>query len=289
MKDVEAVFALLDDDRLFELYEKTDPNSLISKSFRRYVENLPRERLIRLVSRAVVDAGDLHGPDNLRERAMFLSRMADPGEAAKIREEINKSLSGLITPDFIHIAMCAEKDLEGKSLREAAEIKGKSIEDTAIELHLMNTLVIPFYMCEEDIEYAMKKDYMATGSDGIAPFFGVEAIHMRSYGAFLLKIAKYALEKKSISVAQAIRSQTSLAAAIMNWNDRGWIREGCIADIVVLDLNNIRVGSSIHNPHVYSRGVEYLLINGEVAIDAGTFTGVLPGRIIRPCGFNDSE
>ena len=67
----------------------------------------------------------------------------------------------------------------------------------------------------------------------------------------------------------------------MNWNDRGWIKEGYIADIAIIDLDNIENGSSIHNPHVYSKGINYLLINGELAIDKGKYTGKLPGKIIK--------
>ena len=92
---------------------------------------------------------------------------------------------------------------------------------------------------------------------------------------------KYAQEKKIVSVEHAIRSQTSLAAQIMNWNDRGWIKEGYVADIAIIDIDNIETGSSIHNPHVYSKGVKYLLINGELAIDNEKYTGKLPGKIIK--------
>ena len=67
----------------------------------------------------------------------------------------------------------------------------------------------------------------------------------------------------------------------MNWNDRGWIKDGYVADIAIIDFDNIELGSSIHNPHVYSKGVKYLLINGELAIDKEKYTGKLPGKIIK--------
>jgi len=155
------------------------------------------------------------------------------------------------------------------------------VEDAAIELELMGARCIPFRMCEEDIEYIMKKDYVDTGSDGTAPFFGIELTHIRSYSTFLHKIKKYALERKTVSLPHVIRSQTSLPAQIMNWEDRGWIKEGYRADIVVLDLENIRIRTSISNPLAYSDGVKYLLLNGELVLDDGEWTGKLPGQVIR--------
>ena len=67
----------------------------------------------------------------------------------------------------------------------------------------------------------------------------------------------------------------------MNWKDRGWIKQGYKADIVVLDLQNIKTEATISNPHQYCKGVEYLVINGEVAIEKGKWNGRLPGNVIR--------
>jgi len=78
-----------------------------------------------------------------------------------------------------------------------------------------------------------------------------------------------------------IRSQTSLAADIMNWKDRGWIKEGYKADIVAFDLDNIKIKTSISNPHQYSEGVKYLLINGKIVLEDGEYTGALPGKVLK--------
>ena len=136
-------------------------------------------------------------------------------------------------------------------------------------------------MSEDDIEYIMQKDYVGTGSDGTAPFYGIGLNHIRSYSTFLHKIKKYALERKAVSVPHVIRAQTSLPASIMNWTDRGWIKKGYKADIAVIDLNNIQTKTSIHNPHQYSEGVEYLLINGRLVLDKGEYTGELPGEVLK--------
>jgi N-acyl-D-aspartate/D-glutamate deacylase len=110
---------------------------------------------------------------------------------------------------------------------------------------------------------------------------GIGIVHSRSYTTFLHKIKEYAQERKAVSVAHAVRSQTSLPAEIMRWDDRGWIKEGYAADVAVIDLGNIQTRSDISQPHVYSEGVEYLLINGAVVIDEGEFTGRLPGKILK--------
>ena len=67
----------------------------------------------------------------------------------------------------------------------------------------------------------------------------------------------------------------------MNWDDRGWIKEGCQADVVILDLNNIKTLTSISNPHQYSQGVKYLFVNGELTIDKSKWTGKLAGKVLK--------
>jgi N-acyl-D-aspartate/D-glutamate deacylase len=136
-------------------------------------------------------------------------------------------------------------------------------------------------MSEPDIESIMKKDWVGTGSDGTAPSYGIGLTHIRSYSTFLRKIKNYALEKPVISLSHAIRAQTTLPAQIMKWDDRGWIKEGYKADIAVIDLRNLKTPTSISNPHQYSRGVDYLLINGKMVLDKGTWSGALPGQVLK--------
>jgi N-acyl-D-amino-acid deacylase len=263
------------------LYNKASANSLISAGHERYLKTLSRKDLVSLVAREIVNLGDFHGPANYHERYLFMERLKNPAEGQKILDEVKEHVSTPVPPEHIIIAMCVEKKLEGKSLAEAGRIKGKSVEGTAIELALMGTLAVPMKMSETDIEFAMKKDWVATGSDGGAPFFGIGFTHIRSYSTFLHKIKKYALERKTISLEHAIRSQTSLAAKIMNWNDRGWIKEGYKADIVLLDLKKLKTETSISNPHCYCEGVEYLLVNGKLTIDKGKYNGELAGKVLK--------
>ncbi|MHC4559778.1 MAG: amidohydrolase family protein, partial [Planctomycetota bacterium] len=279
--DVEKIFGLLRDRELIDLYKKTTPYVPITERHEEFLNEVPRRRLVQLVGQNLLNPSDFQGPGNTRERILFLKRMNDPNEAEEIRKAINEhieSLSGV--EDFI-IGVCVEKNLEGKSLKEAAAVKGKSISDVAIELELMGAKCVPLKICESDIEYIMKKDYVGTGSDGTIPTYGMGLPHIRSYSTFLHKIKKYALERKAVSVSHVIRSQTSLPAQIMNWDDRGWIREGYKADIVILDLDNIVTGASISQPHQYSEGVEYLIINGQIVLDQGQWNGKLPGKVLK--------
>jgi N-acyl-D-aspartate/D-glutamate deacylase len=127
----------------------------------------------------------------------------------------------------------------------------------------------------------MKKDWVGTGSDGTAPSYGIGLTHIRSYSTFLRKIKSYALDKPVITMSQAIRSQTSLPAQIMKWDNRGWIKEGFKADVVVLDQAALKTPTSISNPHQYSRGVEYLFINGRLTLEKGNWNGALSGQVLK--------
>jgi N-acyl-D-amino-acid deacylase len=280
-RDITGILDYLRDDELLGLYMKATPAIPLSASHEEHLKTLPRRRLVNLVAGAIFDLDAFRGPASARERALFFDRMRDPAKAAEIRRAVRKSIDESVGAENIHIGVCVVKNLEGKTLAEAAAIVGKPIEDTAIELDLMGARCIAFSMSEDDIDDIMKKDYVGTGSDGTTPFFGIGLPHIRSYSTFLHKIKKYCLERRVVTLPHVIRSQTSLPAAIMNWKDRGWIKEGFKADVVVLDLKNIRTPTSISNPHQYSRGVDFLLINGRVVIEDGKWNGALPGRVLQ--------
>lgn len=281
-KDITMIFDFLRDDQLIDLYTKITPYIPISQHHQEFLDNLKRERLVDFVSRSFINLSDFQGVENLRERKLFLQKMQDPEQADEIRKNLTEIINNNFGPENLVVAICNEREFEGKNLKHVATIKQKSLADTAIELDLMGAKCIPYSIGEEDIERIIQKEYVATGSDGEAVFYGIGLPHIRSYSTFLHKIKKYALERKTITLQHAIRSQTSLAAQIMSWNDRGWIKPDYKADIVILDLNNIDTKTSISNPHQYCSGVEYLIINGKLILDKGEFTGVLPGRILKP-------
>jgi N-acyl-D-amino-acid deacylase len=280
-EDITSIFEHLRDSELIALYAKTTPFTPINDHHRRFLDELPRDRLVNMVARQFINARSFYSLQDGRARMFFLQRMKDPETASEIRAAVGKRIEEESGAENIIIAVCVEDELEGKSIAQVAEMRGMSAEDVAIELELMGAKVLPMNMCEEDIEYIMKKDWVGTGSDGEAPFYGIGVAHCRSYSTFLHKIKKYSLERKAVSLPHVIRSQTSLPASIMGWDDRGKIEEGYKADIALIDLNGIKTPTSIHNPHRYSEGVSYLLVNGETVIDGGEWTGALPGEIIK--------
>jgi len=279
--DVTKIFDRLGDAELIELYKKVTPFYPLSLRQIEFLNGLPRKRLVDFVASNLFEISDFQGPQNTRERNLFLKRLADPDEGRKIRQEVRTAIDNALGPDHYLVAICVEKNLEGKSLREVAALKGTSVEDAAIALDLMGAKCIPLQMCEPDIEFIMKKDWVGTGSDGTSPSYGIGLVHIRSYSTFLRKIKNYALDKPVISLSHAIRSQTSWPAQIMKWDDRGWIKEGTKADIAVLNPSELETPTSVSNPHQYSRGVDYLLVNGRLTFEKGAWSGVLAGQVLK--------
>lgn len=280
--EIEYLFNTLRDYQLMRLYANITPYGPISENHREYLDSLTREELVRVVRQTFLSPFRLSGAEIIKERMAFLKRMEQPEEAEKIRQDIEKYIEEWVGAENVIIAISVEPRLVGKSLKEIAEIKGKSVPDAAIALELQGAKVIPLQMSPEDVAYIMKKDYVSTGSDGTAPFFGIGLVHPRSYGTFPHKIRYYCMEKKIISLPHAIRSSTSLPASVMGWKDRGSLKEGYWADIVVFNPKTIRQVASFTNPHCYSTGIEYVLVNGKITIDNRNYTGELAGKILKP-------
>ncbi len=281
-EELTRVFDSLRDKTLIKLYNLRTPYIPISEHHQEYLDSLSRKELVRVVSSSFTGAALTSGAENSRQRAKFLKRMEDPTEAEKIRQEITQYIEEWVGADNIIVDISVETQLIGKSLKQVADMKGKSIADAAIELELQGAKVTPLQMSLQDVEYIMKKDYVSIGSDGTAPYFGMGLVHPRAYTAFPVKIRNFAMDKKVISLPHAIRSCTSLPAEVMGWKDRGYLKEGYWADVVLFNPKNFRPRANFTNAHRYSEGVEYLLVNGKVVIEKGSFTGELPGKILSP-------
>ena len=129
----------------------------------------------------------------------------------------------------------------------------------------------------------MAQPWTATSTDaGIAlPEDGPD-VHARFYGSYPRKLRHYALDRSVISLESAVRSSTSLPAQILGLQDRGLVRAGLVADLAVLDLEQIRDRATFSEPHQYAAGVDYVFVNGRLVVDAGKLTGELPGAVITP-------
>ena len=219
---------------------------------------------------------------NLRERLL------DPKEAAKIRRDIAHEIARRGGADRIVIYDHPDKRLLEKSLAEAAVILGKSHVDAAIELQLTGYdragggRMRGYSLSEIDLDHIMQQEFTATCTDGDTPVFGEGVPHARFYGTMPRKIRRYVFDRGVITLPFAIRSMTSLAAQIMGLKDRGQVREGYVADLVLFDVMKIADKATFTQPHQYPEGIPYVLVNGVPVVDGGKFTDATPGKVLTP-------
>jgi N-acyl-D-aspartate/D-glutamate deacylase len=140
--------------------------------------------------------------------------------------------------------------------------------------------VVSFGMSEEDVRLIMKQDFVATASDGTAQVPAATVPHPRSYGCFPRKVGHYALKEGVITLEHALRSASGLPADILRLKERGYLKPGYYADVVVFDSKTFRDTASYDKPHQYAPGVRYLFVNGRCVIDNGKFTGELAGKVL---------
>jgi N-acyl-D-amino-acid deacylase len=223
------------------------------------------------------------------DRAAMLKRvLGDPPTAKLVRSDIAHEIRRRGGAENITVYEFPDKSLYGKSLAEIARLWKLDPVETAIKIQLEGLTdrnggarMRGFSMAEFDMEHIAKQPWVATSTDGgIALPADGPATHARFYGSFTRKIRHYALDRGAISLEHAVRSSTSLPARIMRLADRGQIREGFAADLVVFDLATIRDKATFFEPHQHSDGVEHVFINGVAVVDAGTLTHAVPGRVL---------
>ena len=123
------------------------------------------------------------------------------------------------------------------------------------------------------------------GADGVVVVYGRGVPHPRAYGTNARALAKYVRDEKLVSLEEMIRRMTSLAAQKFQLKDRGLIKEGMAADIVVFDLNEVSDKATFEQPHQFSAGFHYVLVNGQLAIENGKQTTVRSGMTLKGPGF----
>jgi len=173
--------------------------------------------------------------------------------------------------------------LEGQSLAQVSKAMNKPPEEAAMDLLVKgDASLVSFNMTESDIELIMRQPFTMTCTDGDLVPFGQGKPHPRGNGAFARKIHRYVNERGTIDLPFAIRSMTSLPASVFGLKDRGMLRVGAWADILVFDAAKVRDTATYLEPHQLSEGMEYVLVNGALAKDADTWTGKLGGRVVTP-------
>ncbi len=175
--------------------------------------------------------------------------------------------------------------LEGKTLAEVLIDRGLEPNldngtDLIIELHLNGISVIDFGIHEDDIRVLMRNPYIMLGSDGSVREYGQGSPHPRNYGAFPRYLSSYVNDQFVLTIEEAIRKMTSLPAEKMGLEDRGVIKEGNWADIVIFDELGIKDTSTFKDPHQYPEGIHYVIVNGVVTADHGNHTGAKAGMVL---------
>ena len=220
--------------------------------------------------------------------ATLRKTLVDSVQASKLRRDIAHEIARRGGAARVVVFEYPDSTIVGKSLGDIAVARKLEPIEAAIALQLEGDVTRPgggrmrgFSMDEVDMEAFAAKPWVATASDaGIALPADGPSTHARYYGTFSRKIRHYALDRGVLSLEDAIRSMTTLPAQIMGIRDRGILREGVWADVVVFDPARIRDAATFVQPHQYSEGVDYVLVNGEFVIDGGSVTGRLPGRVL---------
>jgi N-acyl-D-amino-acid deacylase len=166
------------------------------------------------------------------------------------------------------------------------------VEDALIALFAENTIsprVIFFSMNEDDVRAALRTPWVSVGSDASAPSAKLRAentaVHPRAYGTFPRVLGHYSRDEKLFSLEEAVRKMTSQAASRAHLFDRGVLRVGMKADVIVFDPATVRDPSTFEDPHQFSEGITDVVVNGVPVLRGGAMTGARPGRTIRGKGY----
>jgi N-acyl-D-aspartate/D-glutamate deacylase len=213
----------------------------------------------------------------------IVARFDDPQLGTAMRLAVSQRIREADQGRDIRIARFAPKPAwQGKDLAALAKEAGKDPLEIVIEIESKGgAQIVHFSMSDEDMRLIMKQPFVSTASDGSARIPDDSVPHPRHYGTFPRKIGHFAIEEKMVPLELALRSATGLPADILHLPERGYLKEGYFADIVVFNPKTFRDLASYDKPHQYSTGVEYLFVNGVPVIDAGKYTDKLPGKALR--------
>jgi dihydroorotase/N-acyl-D-amino-acid deacylase len=182
--------------------------------------------------------------------------------------------------------------LQGKTLADIAKSQNKDPIDALCDLLIQDdafTSVAVFGMLEDDVSLALQQPWVSINNDssGASPegLLGEEHPHPRAYGTFPRILRKYVREEKKLALEDAIRKFSALPAQRMHFTDRGVLKAGMWADVVVFDPSTIKDVATFEEPNQLSQGMEYVLVNGVPVIDQGKMTGKLPGKVLRGAGY----
>ncbi len=262
----------------------------------------PRPMIPRwsLVPDGVDTSGGRDSPVYQREglfdnaRADLTRRWGDAGTRARIARDIAWIVDHNGGADRVVVVDYPDAAFVGKTLTELAGEMGSTFQEVVVHMALNGYPDVlggawtrGYGIHDVDVVNYYKQEYTATASDagvsgveGVPQFASRPGAHPRHFGAFTRKIAHYVKDLKAISLPFAIRSMTGLPARIIGLDDRGLLREGYKADVVIFDYERLRDRATVLEPDLYSEGVDYVMVNGVLTIDDGEFTDALPGEVV---------
>ena len=234
--------------------------------------------------------------------AKMIERLKDPATRARIRKDMetpskdwDNEWDEITGPQDVTITLVQNPELkkfQGKRLSDIAKILNKDPMDTLFDLLIEDkgfTSVAVFGMSEPDVALALQQPWVAVDNDssGTSPegILGEEHPHPRAYGTFPRVLRKYVREEKKLTLEDAIRKFTALPAQRMRLTDRGVLKQGMYADVVVFDPETVRDVATFDDPNRLSEGMDFVMVNGTLVIENGKMTGALPGRVLRGAGY----
>jgi N-acyl-D-amino-acid deacylase len=217
------------------------------------------------------------------------ARLHDPATRARIKKEMLEQLHSYKYKNYSYCVVAnysADTSFNGKSITEINRKLGRKGKAKFEAETIMNMIekggaqMVYHGMNEDDVRYIMKYPFCMVGADAGVPTPGKGMPHPRAYGTNARILGKYVRDEQLIPLEEAIRRMTSLAAQKFQLKDRGLIREGMAADIVVFDEKTVHDKATFNVPHQYSGGFEYVLVNGQVELENGKHTGVRSGKAL---------
>lgn len=232
----------------------------------------------------------------------WVQRLQDPDIRARLIEEMRTPTDewenlylatggpeNVILIDFRSEAL---KPLTGKTLAEVMAMRGTGVEETMMDLVIEDNSrvgAVFFLMSEDNVKAKIAQPWMGFGSDegsyANAGVFLKSSAHPRAYGTFARLLGHYVRDEQVISLTEAIRRLTSQPAQNLKLRNRGFIKPGYFADIVIFDPNTIADHATYAEPHQYATGMQHVVVNGEVVLRNGEHTGALPGQVVRGPGW----
>jgi dihydroorotase/N-acyl-D-amino-acid deacylase len=235
-------------------------------------------------------------------RLKMVERLKDPVTRARIRKDLltpskewDNEWNEITGPESVLIGVVNNpklQPLQGKTLAEIAKLWNKEPMEALFDLLIEDDGLAEnavFGMSEPDVTLALQQPWVSVDNDsgGTSPegVLGEEHPHPRAYGTFPRILRRYVREEKKLTLEDAIRKFTALPAQRMRLTDRGALKSGMWADVVIFDPATVQDRATFENPNQLSEGMQYVLVNGMPVIEEGKMTGALPGKVLRGPGF----